>query len=83
MTKGYDNNKRWRLAHPDKRKEQRDRRRNKTSFAPNGRKNWTEEEERLALEFEGTDMELATKLGRSEHAIQVKRYRLNQSVEED
>lgn len=83
MTKGYDSNKKWRLANPDKRKDQRDRRRSQTSFAPNGGKGWTEEEERLALEFEGTDMELATKLGRSEHAIQVKRHRLNELAEED
>lgn len=78
MTKGYDNNKKWRLANPDKRKTQRDRRREKTSFAVNGRKNWTEAEEKLVVEHDMPDLQLAKLLGRSEHAIQIKRHRLTQ-----
>lgn len=82
MSKGYESNKKWRQANPDKRREQVRRRQSKTSFALNGGKQWTEAEEKLVLEHDIPDFQLATKLGRSEHSIQIKRHRLNKGAED-
>ena len=44
--------------------------------AVNSRKLWDKEEERLVLNFKGTDFELSKIIGRSVQAIQAKRMRL-------
>jgi hypothetical protein len=73
---GYEANKRWRHNNPDRRKAGRKRRKDRTAFAPNDHKEWTEAEQRMVLEHSIPDIELAAKLGRSEQAIQLKRVRI-------
>lgn len=46
-------------------------------FAPNNGKTWTCEEQRQVLEWTGTALALAEKLGRSEQAVQTEKHRLN------
>lgn len=77
MTARYEANKRWRLAHPEKRAADRRRRKARTAFAPNDHKEWTLEEQRMVMDHEISDVQLAEKLGRSEQAIQTKRVRIS------
>lgn len=72
----YEHNKLWRKNHPQKRSKQRAK-----NYAE-GRKHaiphlpYTDIEDALILDFEGTDRELAVKIKRSVQAIQIRRSRL-------
>ena len=78
----YDYNKKWRFKNPDKRYAQKSRYYAKTSNAANRCSKWTNEEIRLITDADLTDSELSQRLGRSVKAIQVKRCKVNQKVEE-
>lgn len=62
--------------HPDRVRRFRNANRRSTQGGPNSGKEWTSAEMKLVLEFDGTDRELAAKLGRSVEAIQLKRMRI-------
>lgn len=70
----YENNKEWRLRHPDKRQEQKKRYYRKTVNARNDKQPWSPNEVRMVMEHSIPDMELAEKIGRSVLAIQKKRW---------
>lgn len=55
-------------------KRQYDRYYGATSFAINNNRRWTEEEIALVMNHDITDKEIARKLGRSVHAVQLKRH---------
>lgn len=46
------------------------------------RHDWTQEEEQLLLCFNGTDRELAKKIGHSVQAIQIRRCRIKKKIQE-
>lgn len=67
----------WRKSHTEQRNIYRKRNYNKTSYARNHRKPWTEEEDFLVFNSKLTDFELSKQIGRSVQAIQIRRCRLN------
>lgn len=52
----------------------------KTNYARNHRKRWTDADELLVLMHRESDMELSRKLGRSVHAIQAKRIQIKKKL---
>ena len=73
----YEHNKRWREKNPDKRSEARARNYAKgREHAKSTSLPYTDEEDGLILNFEGTDRELSVKIKRSVQAIQIRRSRL-------
>lgn len=66
----YSANKKWRLAHPEKRYTGKKRYYAQFQGGENSGKTWTSEEMDLLTTFEGTDRELSAKIGRSVQAIQ-------------
>lgn len=74
---GYEANKKWRLRNPEKRDAGKSKNYNKSrQFATNSRRPWAPEDVALLSSFDGTDIELSKKIGRSVQAIQVKRSNL-------
>jgi hypothetical protein len=68
--------KEWRKQHPEVWAKQKKRNYAQTQGKANTRKLWTGAEEKLVLEWQGTDRELSDKLQRSVQAIQVRRAKL-------
>ena len=70
-------NKKWRSKNRDKVNEQKKRNYKQTvRNAHNYKKQWTKEEEKMILDHNISDRELAEQLGRSVQAIQVRRSKL-------
>lgn len=79
MTGSYEANKRWRHGNPTKRSAQTKRYYDQTTLATRRRKPWTAEDDALVLRTEGTsDATLASHIGRSVKAIQMRRNKLKQ-----
>ncbi len=72
MTKRYEANRRWRLAHPERRnKQRRTYYAQFTDLAVRGRYPWTSAEiERIIAPDRPPDRELAAELGRTVRAVQ-------------
>lgn len=68
-TMAYQLNRNWRLKNPDKYRRQQKRRAKKGSRR-NHKQPWTDIERNMLFDFEGTDVELSTLIGRSPSAIQ-------------
>lgn len=74
MTPRYKWNKSWRLKHPKKRYEGKQRYYDKTKNSPNKGNRWMEWETELVMAHEIPDSELSKELGRSVSSIQARRY---------
>ena len=73
----YEYTKKWRKKFPEKRAEGRKRYYDKSrGGATRSQYAWTSKEMELLETFEGTDTQLAEKIGRSVRAIQVKRAKI-------
>ena len=72
----YERTKRWREKNKEQVREQKKRYYDKTAYAENNKKPWTEEEIQRVLAHDVTDNQLAEELGRSVKSIQHKRARL-------
>lgn len=78
MKPQYEYNKEWRKNHPEARAAAAKRNYDKSrDGAFNAGQPWTQHEDELVLTSSLTDRELAAKIGRSAHSIQIRRVRLN------
>ena len=76
----YQSNKRWRQKNPHLWQQQKSR--NYDRGAQDDRSSglsYTPQQDRLILNFKGTDRQLAKKMGRTVRAIQIRRSRLRKS----
>lgn len=82
--KNIESNKRWRLAHPEKRNQYRKKNYHKTlNLVTSEKTRWTQEEINIIMTSRLSDFEIAKQFNRSAQAIQVKRSRILKELNQE